>query len=663
MSLRPIEWAVLSVLTAAPAVAQPAAGSRSPLDRAMDQLFATVRYREVRLAPDGRQVAWVQDAGGGTAIWLGSATPGGTPRRISASGRAGPRDEAGIAWSRDGRRIAFLSDAARAGQRQLYIVPAAGGTARKLTALRGFVSAPQWSPDGRTLAVLYAEGSVDLGGPFANKSAPTGVIGEEQEPKRRLALVDVATGRARALTAPDLCVHEYDWAPDGSRLALVAAAGSCDDNWYLAKVWSVDAASGETREIADPKTQLAAPRFSPDGSRVAFIGGLMSDEPLPGGDVYIVPASGGSARNVTPRMKAQASWIAWSPNGDRILMAQYLDGRSGIASVGADGGEVQTLWTGDESIAAENPGFALNLSLAADGKTTALVRESYSAPPEVWAGPIGHWTQLTRANAKLEPLWGEARSVHWKSDEFTVQGWLIFPRRFERDGRKYPIVVVVHGGPVWATSPAWPETYYNATLLSNEGYFVFYPNPRGSQGLGQDFTRAVVRDVGGGDLRDILVGIDEIQKTEPIDPERVGITGLSYGGYFSMWAPTQTRRFRASVSVGGLANWQSYYGQNGIDQWMTPFFGASVYDDPAVYRKSSPIEFIKETKTPTLIIVGEGDIETPVPQSYEYWHALVTLGVPTQLVIYPGEGHVFARPDHRRDVMRRMMGWFAKYLK
>jgi dipeptidyl aminopeptidase/acylaminoacyl peptidase len=152
-------------------------------------------------------------------------------------------------------------------------------------------------------------------------------------------------------------------------------------------------------------------------------------------------------------------------------------------------------------------------------------------------------------------------------------------------------------------------------------------------------------------------------KTYTVDPERIGITVLSYGGYFSMWAPTRTRRFRASVSVGGLANFQSYYGQNGIDQWMIPFFGASVYDDPAIYRKSSPIEFIKETKTPTLIIVGEGDIETPVPQSYEYWHALKTLGIPTQLVIYPGEGHVFARPDHRRDVMGRMMSWFERYLR
>src|SRR5262249_35847552 len=156
------------------AQAQPAAGPHSTLERAMNQLFATVRYREVRLAPDGHYVAWVQDAGRGTAIYLAPAAPGGAPRRVSGAGRAGPRDEAAVAWSGDSRQIAFLSDAVQAGQRQLYVASAAGGAARKLTAFRGFVSSPQWSPDGRTVAVLYAAGSVDIGGPFANKSAPTG---------------------------------------------------------------------------------------------------------------------------------------------------------------------------------------------------------------------------------------------------------------------------------------------------------------------------------------------------------------------------------------------------------------------------------------------------------------------------------------------------------
>ena len=164
------------------------------------------------------------------------------------------------------------------------------------------------------------------------------------------------------------------------------------------------------------------------------------------------------------------------------------------------------------------------------------------------------------------------------------------------------------------------------------------PNPRGSFGRGERFTRANVKDFGYGDLRDILGGVDEVVRTRPVDGERLGITGWSYGGYMTMWAVTQTGRFGAAVAGAGICNWQSYYGQNGIDQWMIPFFGASVYDDPAVYARSSPITFIKQVKTPTLILVGERDVECPVPQSQEFYHALKTLGVATQDGGLPGRG-------------------------
>jgi dipeptidyl aminopeptidase/acylaminoacyl peptidase len=242
-----------------------------------------------------------------------------------------------------------------------------------------------------------------------------------------------------------------------------------------------------------------------------------------------------------------------------------------------------------------------------------------------------------------------------------VQGWLLYPRPYDPH-RRYPMVVVVHGGPAWATRPAWPETFLGLPMLSHAGYFVLFPNPRGSFGQGATFTQANVKDFGYGDLRDILAGVEEVVKTFPVDTDRIGITGWSYGGYMTMWAVTQTKRFRAAVAGAGIANWQSYYGQNGIDQWLIPYFGASVYDDPAVYAKSSPITFIKNVKTPTLILVGERDSECPAPQSYEFWHALKTLGVKTQLVIYPNEGHLIAQPEHRRDLIRRMIAWFNEHL-
>ena len=225
------------------------------------------------------------------------------------------------------------------------------------------------------------------------------------------------------------------------------------------------------------------------------------------------------------------------------------------------------------------------------------------------------------------------------------------------------MVVAVHGGPASSVKPNWPRPGYNPALLSQQGYFVLMPNPRGSYGQGEKFAAANMRDFGGGDLRDILAGVDEAIRSAPVDPQRIGITGWSYGGFMTMFAVTQTNRFKAAVAGAGISNWQSYYGQNAIDTWMIPYFGAPVYDDPAVYAKMSAIDFIKQVKTPTLIVVGDRDGECPAPQSYEFWHALKTLGVKTQMVVYPNEGHSFRKPEHQKDVLLRMIAWFNENLR
>jgi dipeptidyl aminopeptidase/acylaminoacyl peptidase len=419
-------------------------------------------------------------------------------------------------------------------------------------------------------------------------------------------------------------------------------------------------AMGEAREILDPKMQVAAPRWSPDGRTIAFIGGLMSDEGVNGGDIYLVPATGGTARNLTPTLEGSASWLGWHPSSGSILFAEHLDGGSGLARVGLDGG-VTRLWAGAERIAATGSGAALSVSASRDQATLALIRQSFRQPPEVWAGPPTRWRAVTYANRGAQPEWGEAGGLHWKSDEFEIQGWLLSPRDLE-PGRRYPLIVLVHGGPSSATTPRWLGADSLPAALSRRGYYVLMPNPRGSFGRGERFARANVKDLGYGDLRDILRGVDEVARTHPVDERRLGITGWSYGGYMTMWAVTQTGRFGAAVVGAGICNWQSYYGQNGIDQWMIPFFGASVYDDPAVYARSSPITFIKRARTPTLVLVGEQDVECPVPQSQEFYHALKTLGVATQMMVYPGEGHMISRPEHRRDLVERTVGWFDRYL-
>lgn len=639
--------------------AQPAAMKTSaakPMDEVVRALFAGVTFDQTAISPDGRQVGWIENSNGGSAIYVSEV---GTvkPRRITAGGS----EEGNIAWSPDSKQIAFLSNAGNSGQ-QLYITNVAGGAPRKLTNVAGFLASPGWSPDGKTIALLFTENAERAAGPLVAEKAQTGVI-KEAVTEQRLTLVDVAGGKLRQISPADMYVYEYDWSPDGKRFVTTAAHGNGDNNWYIAQIYTIPAAGGEMKSIYKPPadSQIAVPAWSPDGKSVAFISGIMSDEPVVGGDVFIIPGEGGAAKNVTPGMKASASWLTWADGGAKILFGEEVDGESGVATVDIARGNIATLAHGPEQFTA-NGGWGTAVSLSQDGKSAAVIRQSLAHPPEVWAGALGEWKQITSRNGALKPTWGEAKSVHWQNDGYNLQGWLLYPRHFDAT-KKYPMVVLVHGGPSSMVRSAWPGPHSFGVALSGAGYFVFMPNPRGSYGLGEAFTRANVKDFGYGDFRDIMTGVDQTLKEAPIDEHRLGITGWSYGGYMTMWAVTQTNRFAAAVAGAGLANFQSYYGENQIDQWMIPFFGASVYDDPQVYAKSSPITYIKNAKTPTLVLVGDSDGECPTPQSYEFWHALKTLGVKTEFVVYEHEGHSFANPAHQRDVIERAAAWFDQHLK
>ncbi len=635
-----------------------------PAGDVIHTLAATHRFEQTAISPDGKKVAWIEDvitkkgvATGDSVIYvaeIGAKTP---PKRITAAARDALHAEGSVAWSPDSKRLAFLSDAAKTGQLQLYVTDAAG-SARKLTQVRGFLSTPGWSPDGKTIAVLFTENATRAAGPLVAETPETGEI-KDSFFEQRLALVDVATAKLDQISPADTYIYEYDWSPDGLRFAVTAALGNGDNNWYIAELYTLDAATGLMKSIYKPPLQIANPAWSPDGQRIAFIGGLMSDEPSVGGDIFSIAPAGGEATNLTPEMKASASWLAWTPEG-KIIFGEYLEGDSGLAAINpADGSKTELFRDAGQVTAGA---WGVNLSLSRDRKSSAVIRSSSSSPPEVWAGPISSWTQITQRNKSVKPAWGEAKSIHWKNGGFEVQGWLLYPRDFDPN-KKYPLVVRVHGGPGAAVLSEWPGASDYYSPLAGAGYFVLQPNPRGSFGQGEAFTRANVKDFGDGDFKDIMAGVDEAIKVAPIDSNRLGICGWSYGGYMTMWAVTQTNRFKAAMAGAGLSNWQSYYGENLIDQWMIPFFGKSVYEDPEVYAKSSPINFIKKAKTPTLILVGDSDGEVPAPQSYEFWHALKTLGVETQFVVYEHEGHMFSSPKHRQDVVERTLAWFDAHLR
>jgi dipeptidyl aminopeptidase/acylaminoacyl peptidase len=633
-----------------------AAAAPPTLDAALDSLSALHEFREVALAPDGSRVAWIETAPARMATELSSLSiylkdlhdPTAAAKRIGDTASMAQ----GLAWSPDGR-LAFLSDAESHGQMQLYVVDKPGrGKAHRVGNFEGYLADPHWSPDGKSIALLRIEGITRVPGPTEATAPATGVI-SSQTVEQRLAIVNVATGVARSISPADMYVYEFDWSPDSKNLVYLAAPGDGDDNWFVAELYAIDAGSGAVRHVLKPGMQVANVRWSPDGKTIAFIGGLMSDEGVVGGDIYALPSEGGAARDLTENRKSSPNWFQWSPSSKQILMGENIAGVSAISTLDLASGSTEALWKGAETV-----------RFSGDASTSAVVRNSWSQPPELWAGPTGKWLRITHSNDSQpgardpqQRMWGETKSVEWKNGGFDVQGWLLFPKPYD-PAKRYPMLVDVHGGPASVVSAGWARPGLPLQLFSEQGYFVFMPNPRGSYGQGENFTRANAKDFGHGDLEDILAGVDAVVKSYPVDDKRVGIGGWSYGGFMTMWAVTQTHRFRAAFAGAGIANWQSYYGENGIDQWMIPYFGASVYDDPAVYAKSSPINFIKNVQTPTLVMVGDRDAECPPPQSYEFWHALQTLGVKTQFVLYPGEGHGFHDPQHIRDRFQRILQWF-----
>jgi dipeptidyl aminopeptidase/acylaminoacyl peptidase len=638
--------AAASLLVGVTLSAQDAPAAPSRAATVLDSMPHAKRISEVALSPDGSQVAYVVD---GQLSVIPAA--GGASQAIGLESKLQLRD---AAWSADGKRIAFIADLpGDVPAAEIWTAAADGSSPVKHADLKGYVEAPRFSPDGLKLAMLFIEGLPRVAGPLQPMTPLSGVIGQETY-EQRVATIDLGTDHLAQVTPADIYVYEYEWTPDGRAWVVSAAHGTGDANWYVARIYLANAQTGEMREIYKPKLQIADPRVSPDGKSVAFIEGLMSDEGSTGGDIYVVPIAGGTAQNLTPNIKTSPSVLAWTAS-DRITFAENVDGNSGFGSVSSKGGAVQSLWTGEEFA---HPSGEFWTTRSDNKSVTAMVRQSASVPPELWAGPIGSWKQLTTLNAETKPAWGEMRNVHWSNGNTRVQGWLLFPKDFD-SGKKYPLIVSVHGGPSSACMSRWDERFTGS--LSAMGYFVLCPNPRGSYGQGELFTQGNVKDFGGGDYRDIMAGVDAISKHYPIDTKRLGIRGHSYGGYMTMWAETQTQRFAAAGAGAGLSDWLSYYGLNDIDEWMIPFFGASVYDDPAVYAKSDPMHFVKTVKTPTLILVGDRDGEVPMEQSVEWWHALETFHVPTKLVVYPNEGHAFVKPADSRDYQLRTMEWFEEW--
>ncbi len=695
--------ALALVLCAKPLFAQtsaPASASPSPNPTPSSQ-WRAITIGQVAVSPDGKRLAWI-DRGEIRVAPLGSPLASiGQSQRVTAASPDGSCTESDLAWSPDSSALAFLSDCADiGGQSDLYLSHLDGNPPRRLSDLHGDINVPAFSPDGRRIAFLYVEGATRPAGALAAMDAPSGVIGEDHIEVQRVAAVPASVPIAAAqpgapvfLTPANLHVYEFDWSPDSTTLAYVAADPPGENNWWVAKLYTQTTADDSKPSVVLAPTdipgplhglQIALPRWSPDGKAIAFIGGLMSDQGVTGGDVWIIPSTGGQPRNLTPNRPSSSQWIAWGDD-EHIFTLELAGGVNRLVrlrlqpdlTVESGFGSDPPVFTYPGTVGTSN--FDRNLAVTADRSLFVFQASTFNQPPDIYAagpvstpaspeaalapaGPSG-LTQLSHLNDGLKPTWGDSASLTWTNDNLHIQGWLLLPAHYD-PAKKYPLIVEVHGGPAADVASRWNGGGggFSATGYSALGYFVLMPNPRGSYGQGEAFTQANRKDFGYGDLRDILAGVDAVLARYPVDPNRVGITGWSYGGFMTMFAVTQTHRFKAAVAGAGISDWLSYYGENSIDQWMIPYFGASVYDNPEVYAKSSAITFVKNVTTPTLTVVGDRDGECPAPQSFEFWHALRDLHVPAQLVVYPNEGHGFSDPAHRRDVQQRAVEWFARYM-
>ena len=622
---------------------------------------AAADTRWVAISDDGAQVATLEFAApvvadarapAGAPVVVRNRLDGSTTYRVPLCAGC---TLTGLLFDADNRAVVLLQQDTRA--RTTQVIRADGTTSRVLTTIAGYASRPRWSPDGTQLGLLATIRPRKEAGAIQAGEAMTGEIGARID-TQRIAVVASGGGLARLVSRVGDYVYDYDWLPAGDGFVAVSASGNGDDNWWIARLVTMSLADGNVRELFDPRgMQIARPVVRADGRSVAFIGGLMSDLATANGEVWQVPLEGGPAVDLTPGFAG--GFTALSRRGSGWVGVAQMDGDAALVPIepatATAGGPVVPLWRQPVQIGP--------VAFDAAGQVVAMGVQAFDRAPELLAGALQAPVRLPGDMAPPPPPPAariRAERVSWRNDGRDLQGWLLWPPA-SRPVRG--LVVDVHGGPAAAWQPEHVAADDLRGRLLDRGLALFLPNPRGSSGRGEAFKRLVVRDVGQGDFGDVMSGLDAmLPRLPPEAARRLGWMGASYGGYLAMWANTRTDRFAAIVAGSGIANWVSYAGQNGINEWLRPYFGATVYEDMAAYRAASPIESIRRARSPTLLYVGERDIETPAAQSLEYWRALRTLGVASTLVVYAGEGHAIQAPQNVADVNRRIVAWFDRHL-
>lgn len=613
------------------------------------ELSLTLRQPSgLRFSPDGAHLAFVvPEPPHGTSrhshVWMMDVASGDVRQYTTSEG-----SESSPRWSPDGSRLAFTSN--RDGTNRLWLMRTAGGEAQPLTLGAWSVGSYAWSPDGTRIAFLASDTTTAAEKAKRDEKDDARVV-DKDDKLRRLWIVDVASGAVRGVTPATWEMGSFVWNAQGDGVYASATDRPASDE-VTERIVSVSLADGTPRVLLAPKGSFRGLALSPDGTTLYWIG-CRDDGPVPH-DLMAMSVDGGPVRNLTAAsLDRSVDEIDWTPGGELLALVQFgFEAR--VVGLGPDGAR-RAGPVPDTSL------YVYDFAVSPRGRV-AFVGESATRAPDVYlVDAQGHGV---RRVSDLNPAWGalklaEPRRFRYASFDGTqIEGALLVPRGREA-GTSFPLVTLVHGGP----TGAWRDNIEMwGQLLANHGFAVFYPNPRGSTGYGQDFIEANRGDWGGADFRDIMVGIDTLVARGVADPERLGIGGWSYGGYMAEWAITQTDRFKAAFTGAGMANLISEFGTEGGSSYDEWFYGLP-WEHPEGFLKSSPFMYLKNAHTPTLILQGEADVTDPIGQSQELYRGLKRYGVETEFVVYPREGHGLREEQHLLDRTRRIVAWYERWLR
>ena len=629
----------------------------------LDDIFAIERVTDARISPDGSRVAFVvtreytegEHSVPASSIWIVPFDGSAPARQFTASPHADSRPR----WSPDGKALAFLSDREKADTSQVYIMPLSGGEARKLTDAKAGVSEFAWSLDGARIAYLAADART-AAEEQREKDRDDAIHVDHDYKFTRLWVIDAQGGDARVITPPEYQVRGFAWRDSG--WAIVTSPTPKEDDVNVSWPVRLVAEDGATETLWQDKFPASPIVSSPDGKTLAWVHGGVAGEGS--ADEVWVARDGEEPRVVTRDYSGLIADAQFTPDGQGLLLIGIEGTRTVVGRLDLASGAIETLMadrTLESSFAS-----AYQVSVSADGTRMACALEDVDQPAEVYVGELGgEPRRVTSFNAHLaEVTLARGETVEWSApDGLRIEGVLLYPANYE-EGKRYPLITHIHGGPTWQWLMRFMGGWHDwGQWLAAQGYAVLLPNPRGSAGRGREFAWSNQRNWGHGDFGDVLSGVDSMIARGLADPDRLGIGGWSYGGYMTSWAIGHTDRFKAAVVGAGVTDLLSFQAAD-IPTWLpTQIMLAPSYHEQEVYLRSSPISYVRDAKTPTLILHGAGDERVRLGQGKELYHALRALGVPTEMVIYPREPHIFQERHHQRDVLTRVTDWFNRWVK